>query len=96
MTTLRTCAVLSMAALLGAVTLVPVAPAQQLANCEVYGKKALEQQKTNAYRKCGFTGPAWSGDLKAHIAWCRDVHPQDWLKQMQLREQMLAKCAPAK
>ena len=94
MLTLRTCAALTVGAILGAAALVPAASAQQFANCEVYVKKALEQHKLNVDRKCGFTGPAWSMDLNAHLSWCRTAPPQEWLKQMQMREQMLVKCAP--
>ena len=59
------------------------------ANCAMYGKLALQQQKENATKKCGFTGSRWSDDLKAHIAWCGTVGPQQWKAELQLRKKML-------
>ena len=37
------------------------------ANCDTYGKLAIQQQQENVQLKCGFSGPEWSPDLKAHI-----------------------------
>lgn len=78
------------AALLGAASLASGASAQ--ANCEVYGKLALQQQQENAEAKCGFTGPAWSPDLKAHVTWCGSVGPDQWKAQLQTRKQQLDAC----
>jgi hypothetical protein len=60
--------------------------------CETYGKLALQQQKENESRKCGFTGAEWSSDLKAHIAWCAGVSPQEWQAKLQGRKQQLDEC----
>lgn len=68
----------------------PAARAQ--ANCEMYGKLALQQQQENAQGKCGFTGPAWSPDMKAHIAWCGTVGPDQWKSELQKRKQQLDAC----
>lgn len=62
------------------------------ANCDLYGKLALQQQKENESLKCGFTGPSWSPDLKAHIAWCTGVGPDQWKAQLQSRKQQLDAC----
>jgi hypothetical protein len=70
----------------------PVGPALAQANCEWYARTALEQQRRNLDRKCGFTGSSWSSDRAAHLAWCKSASPDDWKHQAQLREQQLAKC----
>lgn len=62
------------------------------ANCDTYGKLALQQQQENADAKCGFEGPSWSPDLKAHIAWCASVSPDQWKVQLQSRKQQLDTC----
>jgi len=63
------------------------------ANCQWYGTTALKQQQENERLKCGFTGPAWSSDLKAHMTWCASVAPDAWKAQAQKRDQELAACA---
>ena len=78
-----------------AAALVPSA-AQAQASCDWYAKTALEQQKVNLDRKCGFKGESWSTDLSSHMNWCRDVPPDRWKQQAQLRDQQLAKCASGK
>jgi hypothetical protein len=80
----------SLTALVGAVALASGANAQ--ANCDTYGKLALQQQQENATAKCGFSGPEWSPDLKAHIAWCGGVGPDQWKVQLQQRKQQLDAC----
>lgn len=62
------------------------------ANCSWYAETALKQQQQNEKNKCGFTGEAWSSDLKAHIAWCSSVSPEVWKKAAQDREQDLLNC----
>ncbi len=69
----------------------PAAYAQ--ANCDTYGKLALKQMQENEQKKCGLTGPEWNIDLKAHMAWCGTVGPDQWKLQLQKREQALAACA---
>lgn len=66
--------------------------AQAQANCDTYGKLALQQQQENVDGKCGFTGPAWSPDLSAHMAWCGSVGPDQWKIQLQTRKQQLDAC----
>lgn len=91
MLTLRTCVALS-AALVGAATLLP-ASAHAQANCQWYGTTALKQQQENERLKCGFKGPDWSSDLKAHMTWCASVAPDVWKKSAQKRDQELAVCS---
>lgn len=68
------------------------AQAQAQASCEWYGKTALQQQQENEQRKCGFTGPAWSSDLKAHMLWCAAQPSEAWKVEAQKRTQQLATC----
>lgn len=62
------------------------------ANCDWYALNALEQQRRNIERGCGFDGPSWSSDRSRHLAWCKSSSPDEWKRQSQLREQQLAKC----
>lgn len=63
------------------------------ANCGMYGRLALKQSQENEQKKCGLKGPSWSNDLKAHVAWCGTVAPDQWKVEIQKREQALAACA---
>ena len=79
-----------LAAFAGVAGLASEASAQ--ANCDTYGKLALQQQQENVELKCGFTGSAWTPDLKTHIAWCGTVGPDQWKAQLQARKQQLDAC----
>lgn len=63
------------------------------ATCDWYANTALQQQKVNVDRKCGFKGESWSFDRSAHIAWCQSVSPDQWRRQAQFRDHELQKCA---
>ena len=78
------------AVLTGTVVFASGASAQ--ANCDTYGKLAIQQQQENVQLKCGFSGPEWNPDLKAHIAWCGSVGPDRWKVQLQQRKQQLDAC----
>lgn len=62
------------------------------ANCDVYGKLALQQQQENVEWKCGFSGSEWTSDLKAHLSWCAGVGPDQWKAELQRRKQQLDAC----
>lgn len=68
-------------------------PVQAQATCDWYANTALQQQKQNIDRKCGFKGESWSFDRAAHLQWCQSVAPDQWRRQAQFRDQELAKCA---
>ena len=70
--------------------------AQAQATCDWYAKTAMEQQKINVDRKCGFKGESWSSDRASHIAWCASVGPDMWKRQAQFRDQELGKCSARK
>lgn len=90
MLTPRSSAVACFTALVSVAALATGAGAQ--ANCDTYGKLALQQQQENVEGKCGFSGPEWSSDLKAHVAWCGTVGPDQWKVQLQKRKQQLDAC----
>jgi hypothetical protein len=64
----------------------------QQATCDWYAKTALRQQQDNEQRKCGFSGPGWSSDMKAHMSWCAVNSPDNWKSEAQRREQQLSTC----
>jgi hypothetical protein len=66
------------------------------ANCDTYGKLALGQMQENEQKKCGFKGPEWNTDLKAHMNWCGTVGPDQWKVELQKREQALSACRAGK
>ncbi len=80
-----TAALTAASALVGAVQ-----PAAAQSGCPDYARLALQQARENEQRKCGFTGPDWSTDLKGHLTWCAAVGPADWRAALQRRAQMLA------
>jgi len=97
MSTIRTHANLWAALVAGAVVaaLLPAAANAQ-ANCQWYAATALKQQQENEKLKCGFTGDAWSSDLKSHMGWCSAVAPDVWKAAAQKRDQDLQACAKKK
>jgi hypothetical protein len=88
---IRTAVVAVVAGMGFAVAAAGPALSQAAGNCDWYAKTALKQQQENEQRKCGFTGPAWTTDLKAHMTWCT-VNPDQWKSEAQRREQQLASC----
>lgn len=89
---LRTLALAALPALLLGPILANVAVAQ-VTSCEWYARTALDQQRRNIDRACGFTGQSWSSDRDRHLTWCKQSSPDEWKREAQQREQMLAKCA---
>ena len=86
------------AAIVGAVLAITAATttASAQANCEMYGRLALQQMQQNTQQKCNLTGPEWSSDLKSHTTWCGSVGPDQWKVQLQKRDQALAACSAKK
>lgn len=70
----------------------PATEAAAQANCDMYGKLAIQQQQENEEAGCGFTGDEWSSDLKRHIDWCGGVPPDQWKVELQNRQQALDTC----
>lgn len=91
----RIAASLSWIAAAGLAVLVPAA-AQAQANCDWYARTALQQQQDNERLKCGFTGPEWNADMRAHLNWCGTVAPDVWKQQAQKRAQLLVGCQAKK
>lgn len=83
-------AALALATVMGLAATTSVVQAQT--NCATYGNLALKQARESQQRKCGFKGPRWSTDLKAHVAWCGGVGPVDWQRELKKRASMLKQC----
>jgi len=81
-----------MAMVLGCAVSLAVPAALAQSNCATYGYLALKQARENQLQKCGGTGPRWSIDLKAHIAWCGTVGPSEWKSELRERAKMLESC----
>lgn len=80
-------------AALGAGIVFGAAGASAQATCDWYANTALQQQKVNMDRKCGFKGQSWSFDRSSHMQWCQSVSPDQWKREAQFRDRELAKCA---
>lgn len=61
------------------------------ANCEMYAKLAIQQQRQND-ASCKLQGPDWNSDLQRHMAWCTTASPQQWQAALQRRKQALDSC----
>ena len=61
---------------LGLAGLALARPASADANCEMYAKLAVQQQRENEAGKCELKGEDWSADLKQHLSWCAAASPQ--------------------
>ena len=72
------------------------AAVQAQSQCDWYAQTALKQQQENEHLKCGLSGPSWMSDIKAHLAWCSDVAPEQMKTEAQAREQQLEACAAKK
>jgi hypothetical protein len=75
-----------------ALMVAPPAALAQASSCGWYADTAIKQQQQNELRKCGFSGPEWSADRQAHLAWCATQSPDNWKAQAQNRERKLAGC----
>jgi hypothetical protein len=69
---------------------------QHGAHCNLYASKAAEQQRRNVNSNCGYTGPAWSFDRKAHYNWCMTLTDAPYFRATSIekgnREKALKKC----
>lgn len=68
------------------------APASAQSTCDWYARTAVKQQQENEQKKCGFKGPDWSSDVKAHATWCAGVPADVWRELAQKRDRDLASC----
>ena len=84
---------LAAATAFGLAVVATAASAQNAVTCDWYANTALQQQKTNVDRKCGFKGESWSFDRGSHMTWCQAVGPDQWKRQAQFRDPELAKCS---
>ncbi|MEZ5842870.1 MAG: hypothetical protein R3D27_03970 [Hyphomicrobiaceae bacterium] len=84
------CVMMTLGALAALGLAAALQPASSQTGCSDYARLALQQARENEQRKCGFTGPEWSTDLKGHATWCATVGPSQWKAALQKRAQMLS------
>ena len=80
---------------------------RKCSRCQNYGKEAVSQQQFNDPEgrirgsadghdippmPCGFTGEAWSSDLKAHARWCVTVSDDEAKRETEKREAFFNIC----
>lgn len=85
---------------IAAALIVPLLPtpgafADAKLNCDAYAGGAVAHHQQNEIFKCGFSGPAWSGDFNAHRQWCLKsaTTVQDVTAEDNARKQALGQCA---
>ena len=61
-------------------------------NCKWYALTSAKQQKENERKSCGFKGPQWSKNIKAHNNWCQGQPPQVWKSMVEKRQKALSGC----
>jgi hypothetical protein len=69
----------------------------QFAFCNQYARSAIDQVKRAAASACGFSGPGWTSNFRAHENWCRSLSSKDAaIGEQNARNQQLAKCIAQK
>lgn len=61
--------------------------------CEAYALKAVQQQKTNLAKGCGFVGQRWMKKFGLHYAWCLGATPGAANGETWARAGLLQQCA---
>lgn len=77
---------------MGLAVMASATAAHAQANCEMYAKLAVQQQRQNETSKCNLAGADWSSDVSGHMTWCTSASPQQWQAALQRRKQALDKC----
>ena len=60
--------------------------------CRRYADRAVNQNRTNLRRGCGFTGNRWSNNWNGHYNWCRRVSASTSRHEDQARVNALNRC----
>lgn len=60
--------------------------------CDVYAKKAVEQNDKARRNECGLSGSRWSNSYRNHYQWCLKVDPWDIRNETQVRGDTLERC----
>jgi hypothetical protein len=63
--------------------------------CDRYALDALEGQRENLWRRCGYSGPLWAPDFQRHYEWCMTASPGSELDTEHGRTAALAACRAA-
>ncbi len=72
--------------------LLPSAPHARADFCWKYAKTAVQQQKANIDRRCGFSGARWHLDRGRHRLWCNFVSRRTANRETRIRARMLRGC----
>jgi hypothetical protein len=70
---------------------IPQAHSQGREDCEDYARQAVRQAERNERQNCGFDGPRWGGNQKAHFAWCL-ISPRQAASENEARKEELERC----
>jgi hypothetical protein len=60
--------------------------------CAEYAHTAVDAQRQNIKRGCGFRGSPWSEDERGHYRWCTRVSQVEAGKHTGLRDEALKRC----
>jgi hypothetical protein len=91
-TSIAKCGSIAFGLLLGSFTL---ANAGNPVECAAYANQAVMQQGNNLQNSCGYSGPRWSSNFGAHLAWCLNAPTSVINAERNARINMLAACAGA-
>lgn len=58
--------------------------------CTDYAATAVDQQRQNLNRQCGFSGDAWNANWQEHFAWCSGVPAAEAKARTETRTRQLA------
>jgi hypothetical protein len=64
--------------------------------CSAYATSAVDQQRRNLDLGCGYGGPVWSSEFRAHYQWCQQVDQSLADAGALFREAELQRCAASK
>lgn len=60
--------------------------------CADYAKSAVQQQEENIAKQCGYKGPEWNPEYKAHYDWCMTAPPEHVAAGTKMRADALQVC----
>jgi len=97
-TTFWTAPLLALAMALGLSAVAPAASAQarldrMIAACRAYADNAVQLNRINQRRNCGYRGTRWSYDRIAHFRWCISVPPAARQRETRARVDQLRACS---
>jgi hypothetical protein len=99
-TTLWTAPLLALAVALGVAAVAPAASAQSqsrldrlISQCRAYADNAVQLNRINHRRNCGYRGTRWSYNRLAHFRWCISAPPAARQREVRARVDQLRACS---